>query len=137
MCGGKKVKIRVATTSTGCLDYYDKPNDIDIIRIKIIDGAHALLDGDTIKADEFYERLRNNPSWVPKTSQPAIGEVVEYFESLIKDGYEEVFVTTISNELSGTINAIKQAAEIVSDRIKVTVYDTKTVCFSEGYFGGI
>ncbi len=134
MCGGKKVKIRVATTSTGCLDYYDKPNDIDIIRIKIIDGAHALLDGDTIKADEFYERLRNNPSWVPKTSQPAIGEVVEYFESLIKDGYEEVFVTTISNELSGTINAIKQAAEIVSDRIKVTVYDTKTVCFSEGYF---
>lgn len=129
------MKVKVVTTSTGCLDYYEKPHDIDILRIKIIDdNGKTYLDGDTIKAEEFYDRLRNNPTWVPKTSQPAIGEVVEYFETLITKGYEEVFVTTISGELSGTINSVVQAGEIVKDRLKVTPYDTKTVCFSEGYF---
>ncbi|VEU82887.1 DegV family protein [Acholeplasma hippikon] len=127
------MKVKVASTSTSCLDYYDKPHDIDIIRIKLLDGDKELLDGKDVKANEFFARLRNEPTWVPKTSQPAIGEIVSYMESLVEAGYEELFVTTISKELSGTFNSIRQAALMVEDKLKVTVFDTKTVCFSEGY----
>lgn len=128
------MKIKVATTSTGCLDYYNGENNVDIIRIKLLFDGNELLDGKDITAEEFYTRLRNNPDWVPKTSQPSIGEMVEYFEELIKEGYTDAFITTISSSLSGTYNSIYQASQIVSDRINVIVYDTKTVCFSEGYF---
>lgn len=128
------MKIKVANTSTGCLDYYHEEHDIDIIRIKLIYEDKELLDGLDIKADEFYSKLRNEPNWIPKTSQPSIGEVVLYFEDLINKGYTDVFITTLSSHLSGTYNSIYQASKIVEDKINVTVYDTKTVCFSEGYF---
>ncbi|MDY0276870.1 MAG: DegV family protein [Acholeplasma sp.] len=128
------MKIKVATTSTGCLDYYQGKNDIDIIRIKLMCDGVEKLDGLDINAEDFYNRLRNNPEWVPKTSQPSIGEMVEYFKRLAKEGYTQVFVTTISSVLSGTYNSLVQAGRIVKDKIDVTVYDTKTVCFSEGYF---
>ncbi len=127
------MSIKVASTSTSCLDYYKEPHDIDIIRIKLLDHGKELLDGTEITADDFYARLRKEPSWVPKTSQPAVGELVYYFEGLAKKGYKEAFVTTLSKELSGSFNAVMQAAELVKDLIKVTAYDTKTVCFSEGY----
>ncbi|CCV64806.1 DegV family protein, putative fragment [Alteracholeplasma palmae J233] len=126
--------IKVVTTSTGCLDYYSKPHDVDTIRIKIFSDGKEYLDGDTMKAEEFYKILRANPEWVPKTSQPSVGEMVSYFESLADKGYKKAFVTTISSSLSGTINSVTQASLLVSDKIEVTVYDTKTVCFSEGYF---
>lgn len=128
------MKIKVATTSTACLDYYDQDHNIDIVRIKLIVDDNELLDGLDIQAPEFYEKLRANPEWIPKTSTPSIGEVVNYFEDLIEQGYTECFITTLSSHLSGTHNTIYQAGQIVKDKLKVTVYDTKTVCFSEGHF---
>src|SRR5690606_1518367 len=119
--------VKVASTSTSCLDYYKEPHDIDIIRIKLLDHGKELLDGTEITADDFYTRLRREPSWVPKTSQPSLGELVNYFEGLAQRGYNEVFVTTLSKELSGSYNGILQAADLVKDQIKVTAYDTKTV----------
>ena len=52
------MKIKVATTSTGCLDYYDQDHNIDIVRIKLIVDDNELLDGLDIQAPEFYEKLR-------------------------------------------------------------------------------
>ena len=127
------MKVKVASTSTSCLDYYTKPHDIDIIRIKLLDGDKELLDGLDVKADDFFQRLRNEPTWVPKTSQPSLGEILTYLESLVEQGYDELFVTTISKELSGTYNGIIQASQLLEGKLKVTVFDTKTVCFSEGY----
>lgn len=128
------MKVKVASTSTSCLDYYQENHDIDIIRIKLLDGDKELLDGKDITADAFYQKLRENPSWVPKTSQPSVGEILTYFESLVEQGYEQAFITTLSKELSGTYNSALQAAQLIEDKLKVTVFDTKTVCFSEGYF---
>lgn len=128
------MKIKVVSTSSGCLDYYHDIGDIDIIRINLISNGVELKDGIDITASDFYEKLRNEPDWIPKTSQPSIGEVVEYLEDLVKQGFTDVFVTTLSNNLSGTYNSIYQAGQMMKEHINVVVYDTKTVCFSEGYF---
>lgn len=128
------MKVKVSSTSTGCLDYYNQNIDIDIIRLRILDEGKEYIDGLTITAEQFYDKLRENPDWVPQTSQPSLGESVDYFTSLAKEGYDLVFVTTISSNLSGTYNGLKQAASLVEDQIKVVLYDTKTVCFNEGKF---
>ncbi len=125
----------VATTSTSCLDYYPHNLDIRTIRIKIDMGDHVLKDdGTEILADEFYKQMEANKNLVPRTSQPSLGSLIEFFEGLASEGFEEVIVTTISSKLSGTYNAICQVSEILEDTIKIIPFDTKTVCFNEGYF---
>lgn len=128
------MNIKVVATSTSCLDYYPKNKDIDLIRIKIYINNKEYIDGETLKAKEFYDLLNKNPKLTPKTSQPSIGEIVDYFNKLANQGYKKVFVTTISQKLSGSFNAIVQAQKIVEKKIKIIPYDTNTVCFSEGYF---
>ncbi|MGE4320625.1 MAG: DegV family protein [Acholeplasmataceae bacterium] len=127
-------KTLVIDTSTGGLDYYPFEHDVEILRIKIFLNEKGYLDGTELKADEFYEILRNDPDLVPKTSQPSIGEVIAFFESFYEQGYDRFFVTTISSLLSGTHNAISLAREELKDKMEIRVFDTKTVCFSEGLF---
>jgi len=127
-------KTLVVDTSTGGLDYYPFQHDIEILRIKIYLNDKSYLDGLDLKADEFYEMLRKDPELVPKTSQPSIGEVMAFFESFYNQGYDTFYVTTISSLLSGTYNAICLAKDELKDKMKIRVFDTHTVCFSEGLF---
>ncbi|WP_341266801.1 DegV family protein [Candidatus Phytoplasma fraxini] len=128
-------KIKVMSTSTSCLDYYSKTNtNIDLIRIKIYIDNKEYIDGKTIKADEFYNMMNANNKLVIKTSQPSVGELIDYFENLVQQGYKKIFITTISKKLSGSYNAICQAKKQLNDKIEIIPYNTDTVCFSEGYF---
>lgn len=124
----------VVATSTGCLDYYNHGLDIRIVRILLNLDGNVYTDGEGILPDTFYKYITTNKGVLPRTSQPSTGELIAFFEKLIDEGYEEVLVTTISSKLSGTHNGIFQVAEILKDRIKIIVFDTKTVCFNEGYF---
>ena len=128
---GKKL---VVDTSTGGLDYYPFEHHIKILRISIFLDHQSYLDGSELKADEFYEILREKPDLIPKTSQPSIGDVIDFFEHLYDQGYDEFYVTTISSKLSGTYNVIKLASEELKDKMHIHVFDTLTVCFSEGLF---
>ncbi|MDO8167892.1 DegV family protein [Candidatus Phytoplasma melaleucae] len=128
------MNIRVAATSTSCLDYLPENNDIDVIRMKIFINDQEYIDGVNLTAYEFYNILNKNPRLIPKTSQPSVGEIVTYFKKVSQQGYKKIFVTTLSKHLSGSYNSILQAKQIVKNEVEVIVYDTKTVCFSEGYF---
>ena len=128
------MKKLIVDTSTGGLDYYYKPHQVAILRIKIFINDQGYLDGSELKADAFYQMLHDHPDMVPKTSQPSIGEVIEFFENLYKEGYDQFFVTTIASVLSGTHNAIKLASLELKDKMDIRLFDTKTVCFSEGIF---
>lgn len=125
----------VIDTSTGGLDYYKQPHNIEILRIKIFLNDIEYADGEDLTADKFYEILRAQPELVPKTSQPSVGEVVDFIKTLnTEKGYDEFFVTTLSSKLSGTYNTVCLAAKELEPDIKVHVFDTLTVCFSEGLF---
>ncbi len=124
----------VVATSTGCLDIYEHNYNIPVIRLTINLEGKEYLDGLDMKPLEFYEYLRNNPSVLPKTSQPSPAYLLDLFEGFINEGYEEIIVCTISSKLSGTFNGICSIAEMLSDKVKIHVFDTKTVCFNEGYF---
>ncbi len=123
----------VATTSTSCLDYINHDYDIRTIRIMIDINGELKADGSEIHAADFYELINNDKKLLPKTSQPSIGSLVSFLEGIKEEGYEELIVTTISSHLSGTINAITQAASMVDD-LDVVVFDTRTVCLNEGKF---
>ncbi len=124
----------VVATSTGCLDIHPHGLNIPIIRLTLNLNGKEYLDGEDIQPVEFYQYLKNHPEVLPKTSQPSVGYILEFFEKLIEEGYEEIFVNTISSKLSSTYSNIVQTAEMVSDKATIHVFDTKTVCFNEGLF---
>lgn len=128
-----KKRIAVAT-STGCLDIFEHGLNIPVIRLTLNLNGTEYLDGEDIKPLEFYQLIRDNKNILPKTSQPSLGYLLNFFEKLISEGYEEIIVSSISSKLSSTFSGITQVAEMLKDRITIHVFDTKTVCFNEGYF---
>ncbi|MFI3329200.1 MAG: DegV family protein [bacterium] len=128
-----KKRIAVAT-STGCLDIHPHGLNIPIIRLTLILNDKEYLDGEDIQPVEFYQYLKDHPEVLPKTSQPSVGYLMDFFEKLISEGYEEIFVSTISSKLSSTYSNVVQTAQMYKDKVDIHVFDTKTVCFNEGYF---
>lgn len=128
------IKRIVADTSTGGLDFYPHPHNIKIVRINLLIEDNVYRDGIDITANEFYDLLRRRPDLVPKTSQPSVGDMIDFFDNLYNEGITDVFLTTLSSELSGTYNSAHLASLEMKDKMNIEVYDTKTVCFNEGLF---
>ncbi|MBU1143818.1 MAG: DegV family protein [Firmicutes bacterium] len=125
-------KIAILTCSNAGLDYLDYPKDIRILRSVIHFGTDESYDDFIdIDAKTFYERIANDPNDIPKTSYVSPGKMIEIFEELEKEGYEEALVITISSQLSGLFEAVKRVASDVN--IKVTAFDSKTLAYGEAY----
>ncbi|MFH0767523.1 MAG: DegV family protein [Bacillota bacterium] len=125
-------KVAILTCSNSGLDYLDYPKDIIILRSAIHFGTDESYDDFVdMDAKTFYERIAEDPDDIPKTSFVTIGKMLEYFEQLEKEGYDEALVITISSKLSGLYEAVRRTASEV--KIKVTAFDSLTLAYGEAY----
>ena len=76
-----------------------------------------------VDLDYFYKKI--SEGHCPRTSQPSIGEVVEAYESFAGD---EVINITIADGLSGTYAAAETARDMIEDKERVTVFNSRTIC---------
>ncbi len=125
-------KIGVVVCGNSGLDYIDHPYDIRMIRSVLIMGDEEYTDFVDIKADEFYEKIKADSSLHPTTAQTATGVILETYEKLKADGYDEIIAITISSKLSGTYEGAILASNMV-EGIKVTVFDSKSLAYAEAY----
>lgn len=128
----------VMVTSSGCLDYVPEETaglDIDILRLHIYFNGEEYLEGclDPVWYYQQLEELKDAKNTLPKTSLPSALEIKERFDKAIENGYEEILVFSISTGLSGTYSALCSVAKEYEDKIKITVVDTKTNSYNEGY----
>ncbi|MFK5883709.1 MAG: DegV family protein [Candidatus Izemoplasma sp.] len=127
-------KIAIISTSTGCLDYIDVNHEnLRILRMKILIGEKTFEDYIELTSDQFYDMLISDTSLVPSSSMPSIGEMLEMFTQLEKEGYEEVILITISSQLSGTYEVGLMAQKQYEGKIKIHVLDSRNAAISEGY----
>ena len=131
-------KIKIACTSTGCIDYAPERYrnlGIDIIRIHVFFEGKEYREGLDLNPAEFYARLesiedpKNN---LPSTGMPDTEEIESCFEKAISEGYDEMIVFVLSSYLGGTYNKICLVAKEFEGRLKINVIDTKITCFGEG-----
>ncbi|AIO18589.1 DegV domain-containing protein [Candidatus Izimaplasma bacterium HR1] len=123
-------KIAVIACSNACLDYMDHKYDIKIFRSTLHLGDEDYLDYVDISAEDFYKRLELDKSVFPSSSYMPIGQMIEIYEELVKEGYNKALVISISGEMSGIVNSSKMAANEV-EGLEVTVYDSKTLAYPE------
>ncbi len=96
--------------------------NIHTVPLKITVGEET-FDEDKISQKEFYTHL-DSVEKAPTTSQPAPGEFMSLYSSLLQNG-DEILSIHISGGLSGTPLVAEMAAqEVAPDRI--TVIDTHT-----------
>ena len=80
---------------------------ISVVPLKVIFGDEEFIDGVTMQAPEFYERLVADNVF-PTTSQPSPGEFMDVYTKLLEQ-HDGIVSIHISAELSGTIDSANEA----------------------------
>lgn len=129
------MKIAIMTDVNAGLDYIGYDSGITCLRSSVNFPNEVLVDGIDIRADEFYERIKNitDPKDIPSTSAPAMGDIMDAIEKFIEEGYTDVIHFPISFKLSSTGPNVVTVAEEYKDKINVHVVDTKMACYLQGY----
>jgi DegV family protein with EDD domain len=113
------MKIEFVTDSTS-----DVPGDlaeqygIQVVPALVNIHGKSYADGVDISREEFYTRLPGMKP-PPSTSAPSVGAFQERYEKLLTGGAELVLSIHPPNELSGTFNAARLAAQEFGKRVKV------------------
>ena len=97
-----------------------------------IDGEEYPDDlGQSMPFDVFYERMKNVAD--TKTAQVSVGEYVDYFTPFLEEGKDIIHVS-LSSGISGTVNAARNAAEILRERYPFRkIYIIDSLGASSGY----
>lgn len=121
-------KIIISSDSTCDLSAELKERyDVKIIPLGITLGDKVYRDGIDINPDDIYDHY-NKTGELPKTTAANVGECIEYFTDLTKDG-DAVIHFTISSSMSSTYsNACLAAAEFEN----VYVIDSKNLSTGGG-----
>lgn len=118
------MKIAVVTDSTAYLpqETVEKYN-IKVVPIPFIIDGQVYNEGEDISTAEFYEKLRTSETF-PSTSQPAVGELIELYQSLGKEGYDTVISIHLASTISGLHQTLVNLADELTD-IKLVPYDSQ------------
>lgn len=110
------MKIAVVTDSTAYLTKQQiAENNIRVIPIPVIIDNQVYQEGVDIDSENFYQKLKSSAAF-PSTSQPSIGELIEFYQNLGNEGYDAV----ISIHLASTISGFVRTLETVAKEVKNT-----------------
>ncbi len=119
------MKILVSTDSS-CLINNEmlKKYGINVFPLNVIIDGEEYLDGVTINQDQLCEAMRGKKNI--KTSTPAYGTIIDYFDELFAKGYEHIIHFTISSKLSSMYSLFETIAK-ENYPGKLTVIDSYSV----------
>nr|WP_263313293.1 DegV family protein [Mammaliicoccus sp. Marseille-Q6498] len=123
-----KIKLVVDSTTDLSQEYLNE-HEVTVVPLNIVIDGVTYEDQVDISSSEFLEKMRESKN-LPKTSQPAIGKIVEAYDELGKDGSEVISIHMTSG-LSGTFSAAQQAANMTDT--KVTVIDSQFISLAYGF----
>lgn len=123
----RKIAI-LADSGTDVPADFIKEHNIFIAPLKILYKDAEYNDRVDITPQEVYQRLEVE---IPKTSLPSPDWVMNLFQQMEAQGYEEVLAVTISSGLSGTHNALRLMAQDYP-KLKFHFIDTKNIGIGAG-----
>src|SRR6195952_2159514 len=104
---------------------------ITVVPLQVVIGASAYDEGvdEQVTPQLLAEALKE---WVPvSTSRPNPDAILEVYEALASQGYDEIVSVHISAELSGTFESAQLAARRAS--VPVTPVDSRQVGMGTGF----
>lgn len=95
----------------------------------LIDG-NAYLDKSTIQLEQLFARMGQTEGY-PTSSQPEPGRIQAVLSALT-DQFDSLIILSVSEQLSGTYQALLKAAKAVAPEKKITVINTKVNSGAQG-----
>jgi len=126
------MKVAVMTDSTAYIpEHVRAEKNIHMLPLSVVFGDTEYQEEVDITTEEFFNKLKEADE-LPKTSQPAIGEVLTKLEELSKT-YDAVISIHLSSGVSGTFQTVANAAEEI-EGIDVYPYDSEFGAMPQGFF---
>ena len=122
-------------TNSGITVQEGKENGIFVLPMPVIVDGEEFLEGETINNEQLYEALIAEKDVM--TAQPLLKDLLEFWDNILEEGYDEIVYIPMSSGLSGSCHTASQLAEeydgkihvVDNHRISVTlrdsVYDAK------------
>jgi DegV family protein with EDD domain len=126
------VPVRVVTdTACDLTDEQLTELSVGLVPLHIRFGDEELVDRQELGAKEFWSRCASS-SELPQTAAPSPGAFQAAFEQAAQQGADGVVCISLSSKLSATIEAARQAATALKERIPVEVVDSLSVTVGQG-----
>lgn len=117
-------------TNSGITEDIAKKLGIYVIHMPLIIDGETFYEGDTITEKEFFDALSGRRQIT--TSQPSPGDVMDLWDQIFADGYDELVYIPMSSGLSNSCAAAAGYAQeyngkvevIDNHRISVTMYES-------------
>ena len=125
------MKVAILTDSNSGITQ-DEANKLGVFVLPMpftIDGQEYKEDIN-LSQEEFYDKLMNNADVF--TSQPAVGEVTQLFDNILKD-YDQIVHIPMSSGLSGSCQTALMLAEEDEYKGKVYVVDSQRISVTQKY----
>lgn len=125
------MKRLIVSTSTSCLDYLDKPDNVKMLPMNIHIRNKDYLDGQDLTIEQLSTFILTNPDVQPTTSAPSQQQLINFFENLVNEGIEEVLVVCVSETLSLTAANIRQVRDMFIGRLAIHIFNSRSVSHGE------
>jgi DegV family protein with EDD domain len=103
---------------------------VTIVPLYVRFGEEVYRDRVEITTDEFYHKLVHGDT-LPTTTQPSPGDFLGVYKKLAKET-DEILVVVVSSVLSGTYQSAMQAKDMIEDKCRIEVIDSRKVAMSLG-----
>lgn len=113
----------ISDTSTMYNSTQAREAGFTVAPLSVTINAQTYRELDEINDEQFVAII--NEGHMPKSSQPAIGEVLEIYESFSED---EIINISMADGLSGTYSSAVAAAQMYDHAEKITVINSRTLC---------
>lgn len=121
------MKIAVLTDSSAYLTKKQQEQyHIDVVPIPLIWGDKTYYDLVDISYEDFYQKIETTTD-LPTTSQPSLGQITEFIDDYVANGYTDVIVLPLSSGISSSYQNLVAYAE-EEKRIKIHPFDCHTTC---------
>ena len=115
--------LKIVTDSSADMpDGWAQKYGINILPINIQFEDKTYRQGIDLTNDQFYELVEKTQK-IPKTSLPTPAQIIEFYQKIARTG-DSILSIHVSSKLSGTLAMVEQAAHEVTDRFKVTPFDS-------------
>ena len=112
------MKIAISTdTNSGITQEEAKEMGIYVLPMPVLIEDQVYLEGTDIRSDQLYEAMRQHKNL--STSQPSPGQLLELWDSILRDGFEEIVYIPMSSGLSGSCQNAMQFASEYDGRVQV------------------
>ena len=111
-----------------------KQHNVDIVPFYVcFENETHLKEGVDITREEYFNRLLNDKTLFPKTSQPSPQDYIDVFTPHLAAGHD-ILILTISSKLSGSHNSASLAADQMQEEFpnrKIVLLDSLNVTIGQ------